>query len=345
MSAVIAPVRGSAQEITRADPRFSVPARYAIHTERLARHFSGVPAVDGVDLRIPPGEIYGFLGPNGAGKSTTVRMLCTLLSPTGGRALVAGHDIAAAPGRVRLGIGVALQDAALDPKQTGSELLRLQGRLYGLGNRALVRRLAELAELTELGDALDRPIGTYSGGMKRRLDLAAALVHNPQILFLDEPTTGLDPASRARVWAEIRRLNQQLGMTIFLTTQYLEEADELAHRVGIIDYGRVVAEGTPGELKRSVGTDVIVARVDGDPAVALPLVQAVPGVRGAEAHGGELVIATGDGAAAISGVAVALAKCAVAVRDLTLRTPTLDDVFLELTGSHIERKNGKEDLS
>ena len=345
MSAVIAPVRGSAQEITRADPRFSVPARYAIHTERLARHFSGVPAVDGVDLRIPPGEIYGFLGPNGAGKSTTVRMLCTLLSPTGGRALVAGHDIAAAPGRVRLSIGVALQDAALDPKQTGSELLRLQGRLYGLGNRALVRRLAELAELTELGDALDRPIGTYSGGMKRRLDLAAALVHNPQILFLDEPTTGLDPASRARVWAEIRRLNQQLGMTIFLTTQYLEEADELAHRVGIIDQGRIVAEGTPGELKRSVGTDVIVARVDGDPAVALPLVQAVPGVRGAEAHGGELVIATGDGAAAISGVAVALAKCAVAVRDLTLRTPTLDDVFLELTGSHIERKNGKEDLS
>ena len=345
MSAVIAPVRGSAQEITRADPRFSVPASYAIHTERLARHFSGVPAVDGVDLRIPPGEIYGFLGPNGAGKSTTVRMLCTLLSPTGGRALVAGHDIAAAPGRVRLGIGVALQDAALDPKQTGSELLRLQGRLYGLGNRALVRRLAELAELTELGDALDRPIGTYSGGMKRRLDLAAALVHNPQILFLDEPTTGLDPASRARVWAEIRRLNQQLGMTIFLTTQYLEEADELAHRVGIIDQGRIVAEGTPGELKRSVGTDVIVARVDGDPAVALPLVQAVPGVRGAEAHGGELVIATGDGAAAISGVAVALAKCAVAVRDLTLRTPTLDDVFLELTGSHIERKNGKEDLS
>jgi len=345
MSTVIAPVRGSAPEITRAEPRVSVPARYAIHAERLARHFGGVCAVDGVDLQIPPGEIYGFLGPNGAGKSTTVRMLCTLLSPTGGRALVAGHDITAEPGRVRLGIGVALQDAALDPKQTGSELLRLQGRLYGLGNQALVRRLAELAELTELGDALDRPIGTYSGGMKRRLDLAAALVHNPQILFLDEPTTGLDPASRARVWAEIRRLNQQLGMTIFLTTQYLEEADELAHRVGIIDHGRIVAEGTPGELKRSVGTDVIVARVDGDPAIALPLVEAVPGVHSAEAHAGELVITTGDGAAAISGVAVALAKCAVAVRDLTLRTPTLDDVFLELTGTHIERKNGKEDLS
>jgi ABC-2 type transport system ATP-binding protein len=343
MSMAIAPV--TAPEITRADPRVPAGARYAIYAERLARHFSGVRAVDGVDLQIPPGEIYGFLGPNGAGKSTTVRMLCTLLAPTGGQALVAGHDIAAEPGRVRLGIGVALQDAALDPKQTGSGLLRLQGRLYGLGNQELARRLAELAELTELGDALDRPIGTYSGGMKRRLDLAAALVHNPQILFLDEPTTGLDPASRARVWAEIRRLNQQLGMTIFLTTQYLEEADELAHRVGIIDHGRIVAEGSPGELKRSVGTDVIVARVDGDPATALPLVEAVPGVRSAEAHGSELVITAGDGAAAISGVAVALATGAVAVRDLTLRTPTLDDVFLELTGTHIERKNGKEDLS
>jgi ABC-2 type transport system ATP-binding protein len=272
-------------------------------------------------------------------------MLCTLLAPTGGRALVAGHDVAAEPGRVRLRIGVALQDAALDPKQTGTELLRLQGRLYGLSRRALARRLAELGELIELGDALDRPIGTYSGGMKRRLDLAAALVHNPEVVFLDEPTTGLDPASRARVWSEIRRLNQQLGMTIFLTTQYLEEADELAHRVGIIDLGRIVAEGTPADLKRSIGSDVIVARVDGDAAGARPAVEAVPGVRSVEAHGNELLIAAGDGTAAISGVAVALAGSAVAVRDLTLRTPTLDDVFLELTGAHIEHTNAQEDLS
>src|SRR5215472_10389041 len=320
-------------------------AGYAICAEGLVRHFNGSRAVDNVDLRIPAGEIYGFLGPNGAGKSTTVRMLCTLLAPTGGRALVAGYDVASHPSQVRLRIGVALQEAALDPKQTGNELLVLQGRLYGMSGKAIAQRLAELGELIELGDALDRQVGTYSGGMQRRLDLAAALVHNPQVLFLDEPTTGLDPASRARVWSEIRRLNQQLGMTIFLTTQYLEEADELAHRVGIIDRGRIVAEGTPIELKRSVGTDVIVARVDGDPATALPLVEAVPGVRSAETHAGELVITTGDGAAAISGVAVALAKCAVAVRDLTLRTPTLDDVFLELTGTHIERKNGKEDLS
>jgi ABC-2 type transport system ATP-binding protein len=336
-----------------ADPRPSPPlgssrlppTGEAIYTEALVRHFDGLPVVDEVDLRIPRGEIYGFLGPNGAGKSTTVRMLCTLLAPTGGRALVAGYDVATQPGQVRLRIGVALQEAALDPRQTGSELLRLQGRLYGLSKPALASRLADLGELIDLGDALDRPIGTYSGGMKRRLDLAAALVHNPEILFLDEPTTGLDPLSRARVWSEIRRLNQQLGMTIFLTTQYLEEADELTHRVGIIDQGRIVAEGTPAELKRSVGSDVIVARVEGDAAGLRPVVEPVPGVRSVEAHGSELVITTGNGSAAISPVAVALAACEVTVRDLTLRTPTLDDVFLELTGNHIERNSTQEDPS
>ncbi len=305
MSTLISAAGSSAPEIARPGPRLTVHPGYAVYAEGLVRHFGGRRAVDEVDLRIPAGEIYGFLGPNGAGKSTTVRMLCTLLAPTGGRALVAGYDVATQPGQVRLRIGVALQDAALDPRQTGIELLRLQGRLYGLSNRALARRMAELGDLIELGDALGRPIGTYSGGMKRRLDLAAALVHNPEIVFLDEPTTGLDPASRARVWTEIRRLNQQLGMS----------------------------------------ADVIVARVDGDAAAARPVVEAAPGVRSVEAHGSELVIATGDGAAAISGVAVALAGGAVAVRDLTLRTPTLDDVFLELTGTHIERKNAQEDPS
>src|SRR5215813_9396365 len=317
--------------------RSSADTGYAIYADGLVRHFSGSRAVDNVGLRIPAGEIYGFLGPNGAGKSTTVRMLCTLLAPTGGRALVAGYDVARQANQVRLRIGVALQESALDPKQTGNELLVLQGRLYGMSGTAIARRLAELGELIELGDALDRQIGTYSGGMQRRLDLAAALVHNPQVLFLDEPTTGLDLASRARVWSEIRRLNQQLGMTIFLTTQYLEEADELAHRVGIIDRGRIVAEGTPAELKRSVGTDVIVARVAGDANAACKLLDDVPGVLNVEAHGQELVVATSNGAAAISPVAVALAGSKMTVRDLTLRTPTLDDVFLELTGTHIER--------
>ena len=317
----------------------------AIFTEGLERHFDGVKAVDGVDLRIPTGEIYGFLGPNGAGKSTTVRMLCTLLAPTGGQARVAGYDVATEPGRVRLRIGAALQEAALDPKQTGTELLRLQGRLYGLSRRDANRRVAELADLIDLGDFLDRLIGTYSGGMRRRLDLAAALIHNPEILFLDEPTTGLDPVSRVQVWAEVRRLNQQLGMTIFLTTQYLEEADELAHRVGIINDGRIVAEGTPTELKRAVGSDVIVARVEGDAATVLRTVAEVQGVSNVEAHGNELVIATANGSATISPVAVALAGSEVVVRDLTLRTPTLDDVFLDLTGSHIEHDNQEEDHS
>ena len=320
-------------EVCGADPELG---GHAVYAEGLVRHFNGARAVDGVELRVPAGEIYGFLGPNGAGKSTTVRMLCTLLAPTGGRALVAGYDVAMQPGQVRLRIGAALQEAALDSEQTGTELLRLQGRLYGMSSRELSRRMTELGDLIELGDALGRPIGTYSGGMKRRLDLAAALIHDPEVLFLDEPTTGLDPASRARVWAEIRRLNQQLGMTIFLTTQYLEEADELAHRVGIIDHGRIVTEGTPAELKRSVGSDVIVARVDGDAARVRQVVAAVPGVRSLEAHGNELVIATSDGAAVISPVAVALAGSGVAVRDLTLRTPTLDDVFLELTGTRID---------
>jgi ABC-2 type transport system ATP-binding protein len=344
MSTVVSEGAAAAPQTAQPDPRRTADAGYAICAEALVRHFGEVRAVDEVDLRIPAGEIYGFLGPNGAGKSTTVRMLCTLLAPTGGRALVAGYDVATQPGQVRLRIGVALQDVALDPRQTGIELLRLQGRLYGMSSRALARRMAELGELIDLGDALGRPVGTYSGGMKRRLDLAAALVHNPEVVFLDEPTTGLDPASRARVWSEIRRLNQQLGITIFLTTQYLEEADELAHRVGIIDHGMIVAEGTPTALKRSVGSDVIVARVDGDAAGARSAVAAVPGVRGVEAHGHELVIATGDGAAAISPVAVALAASAMTVRDLTLRTPTLDDVFLELTGAHIER-NAQEDQS
>ncbi|HEX4776289.1 MAG TPA: ATP-binding cassette domain-containing protein [Acidimicrobiia bacterium] len=309
----------------------------AIRCDALVREFAGTAAVDGVDLDVAPGEIYGFLGPNGAGKSTTVRMLCTLLAPTSGRASVAGFDVATDPGAIRLRIGVALQEAALDPRQTGTELLALQASLYGLSRADARRRVAELGELIDLGDALDRRIGTYSGGMKRRLDLAAALVHDPEILFLDEPTTGLDPVSRARVWEEVGRLNRELGMTIFLTTQYLEEADALAGRVGIIDRGRIVAEGTPATLKRSVGSDLVVAHVDGDTQAARAAVARVDGVLDVDAHADELVVSTSDGPAAIGPVAVALSRCGVVIRGLTLRTPTLDDVFLELTGTRIER--------
>ena len=198
-------------------------------------------------------------------------------------------------------------------------------------------RLRELGELIDIGEAIDRPIGTYSGGVKRRLDLAAALVHNPDVLFLDEPTTGLDPVSRATVWEEVRRLNVELGMTIFLTTQYLEEADTLAHRVGIMHEGRIVAEDTPDNLKRAIGDDVIFVRLDGEAEPVRAAVQRVTGVQTVEARGHELVVTAAEGSSTIGPVAVALHESGVPVRDLTLRTPTLDDVFLELTGGHIGR--------
>ncbi len=234
---------------------------------------------------------------------------------------------------MRLRIGAALEAAALDLQQTGAELLLQQGRYYGLSRKEVETRLDELRGLIDLGDALNGRIKGYSGGMKRRIDLAAALIHNPEVLFLDEPTTGLDPVSRAKVWEEVRRLNDELGMTIFLTTQYLEEADALADRVGIIDHGRIVAEGTPEELKRSIGSDVVQVQVD-DVETARRVVAAVPGVDGVETLGDEVTASTADGPGTVSPIAVALAG--VRVRALTLREPTLDDVFLTLTGNRLQ---------
>jgi ABC-2 type transport system ATP-binding protein len=307
----------------------------AIEANGLERRFGSFVAVDHVDLAVRRGEIYGFLGPNGAGKSTTTRMLCTLTSLNGGRAMVAGYDVTRQPGQVRLRIGAALQSAALDIQQTGAELLRQQGRYYGLSRSDIDTRLDELRGLIDIGDALDQRIKTYSGGMKRRVDLAAALIHNPEVLFLDEPTTGLDPASRAKVWEEVQRLNQDLGMTIFLTTQYLEEADALADRVGIIDHGQIIAEGTPAELKRSIGADVVTVRVN-NVAAAASTIAALPGVDSVEVRGDEILAATADGPGNVSPIAVALAGADIRVRSLTLREPTLDDVFLTLTGEHLD---------
>ncbi len=224
----------------------------AVRAEGLVKHYDGkdgaVEAVRGVDLEIQPGEIFGFLGPNGAGKSTTVRMLTTLLTITAGRAEVMGVDVGTDPDAARRRIGVALQEAGLDPRQTGRELLTLHGRLYGFNQAEAAARAQELLELVDIEAAADRTIKGYSGGMQRRLDLAAALVHEPEVLFLDEPTTGLDPASRLTVWEEVRRINRD-GTTVFLTTQYLEEADQLCDRLAIIDDGRIVREGTPANLK------------------------------------------------------------------------------------------------
>ena len=308
----------------------------ALHTQTLTRRFGDNTAVDGIDLEVAAGEIYGFLGPNGAGKSTTVRMLTTLLLPSAGSATVVGFDVRERADMVRLRIGVALQEAALDPKQTGRELLDLQGRLYGLDARQRRRRVDELLVLVDIGDAIDHRIGTYSGGMKRRLDLAAALVHDPEVLFLDEPTTGLDPSSRAAVWDEVRRLNTERGMTIFLTTQYLEEADALADRVGIIARGRIVAEGTPTQLKRSVGSDLIIVRCrPGDTQEVARILSTLDNLGTIEASADEVVIAVERGAKAISPVAVALSEAGITVEGLTLRTPTLDDVFLHVTGERM----------
>ncbi len=311
---------------------------YAVQTRGIGRTFGSMKAVDSIDLNIPKGEIYGFLGPNGAGKTTLVRMLITLLMPTTGSATVAGCDVVREADEVRLRIGAALQDASLDLKQTGRELLRLQGRLYGLNKGELDTRLDELKGLVDIGDALDDFIGTYSGGMKRRLDLAASLIHNPEVLFLDEPTTGLDPISRARVWEEVQRINRELSVTIFLTTQYLEEADTLADRVGIISQGRLMAEGTPAELKRSLGNDVIIVQVDGRSDDAMAAVAELDGVVDVSASDGEVIIQVVNGAAHISEIALALNERQIQVNELTLRTPTLDDVFLQVAGARMEQE-------
>jgi len=305
-----------------------------IETSGLARSFGDVHAVRGVDLSVSSGEIYGFLGPNGAGKSTVVKMLITLLTPSAGSAIVLGHDIVDEAADIRLRIGVALQDASLDDKQSGREILQMQGALYGLTSAEIDKRIDELSSLVEF-DAIDRWIGTYSGGMKRRLDLAASLIHNPDMLFLDEPTTGLDPTSRVQVWNEVRALNEQFGTTIFLTTQYLEEADELADRVGIINAGELVGEGSPEELKRSIGADVIQVSVDNNDA-AVAALEALPVVDKVDRGPRALLVSVSDGAAAVAPVVVALDGAGLSVGELTLRTPTLDDVFLELTGDRIE---------
>jgi ABC-2 type transport system ATP-binding protein len=314
------------------------PASAAIEVVGLRREFDhGFKAVDGIDLVVAPGEVYGFLGPNGAGKTTTVRMLVTLLRPTGGRALVAGHDVATAPGEVRKRIGVALQEAALDLLMTGRELMELQATLHGIPRRAVAARAADLIERVGLAQAAERRVGTYSGGMRRRLDLAMALIHAPEVLFLDEPTTGLDPTSRATLWDEVRRLRDE-GTTVFLTTQYLEEADQLADRVGIIDHGRIVAEGTPRALKAEVGRphlDITLAGDDPDLEAAARAV-APYGELCAPTPGVHVSLRVDDGAAAMAPVVRALDDAGFAVEGIEVVRPTLDDVFAEKTGHRLE---------
>jgi ABC-2 type transport system ATP-binding protein len=307
-----------------------------IEVDGLVRVFKKGPrAVDGIDLEVAPGEIYGFLGPNGAGKSTTVLMLTTLLPPTEGRARVAGYDVVREGPAVRRSIGAALQEAALDPYLTGREHMRLQAGLHGLGKAEREQRGTELLERVGLIEAADRKVGGYSGGMKRRLDLGLALVHRPRILFLDEPTTGLDPQSRSALWEEVSRLRSQDGVTVFLTTQYLEEADVLADRVGIIDHGKIVAEGSPAQLKAEIGRSSIEAvpaqEEDRDRLIA---VLDHFGERCGGSPGGVAVrFGNGDD---LTGVVRALDAEGIRVATLTVHEPTLDDVFLAKTGRSLE---------
>jgi ABC-2 type transport system ATP-binding protein len=298
----------------------------------------GIRAVDELDLEVRDGEIYGFLGPNGAGKTTVVRILTTLLRPTAGRARVAGHDVVQDGDAVRRAIGVALQEAAIDPLMTGRELLRMQGALHGLRAREARDRAAQLLDRVGLTQAGDRRVGGYSGGMRRRLDLALALVHRPHVLFLDEPTTGLDPTSRVALWREVRALHEE-GTTVFLTTQYLEEAEQLADRVGIIARGSLVAEGTPESLKARVGQPTVHVEMS-DPEDAGRACEALAGLGTVEAPTERtptrIGVRTAAGKAAIAPVVRALDEAGVAVEFVEVETPTLDDVFMAVTGSHLE---------
>ena len=315
-----------------------------IEVHDLVRVYKDGPrAVDGISLRVEPGEIYGFLGPNGAGKSTTVHILTTLLPPTSGNARVAGHDVVAEGAAVRDAIGVALQEAALDPFLTGREHMRLQGGLHGLAKDEIARRGDELLERVGLAEAADRRVGGYSGGMKRRLDLALALVHGPRLLFLDEPTTGLDIQSRTALWDEVARLARDRGVTVFLTTQYLEEADALADRVRFIDQGKLVAEGTPAALKAEIGRPTVEARpvepseigrlesVLGGFGEPLPCDDGLASVRLAEGSG------------ELADLVRRLDAEGVRVADLQLHAPSLDDVFLAKTGRSLEGAGDDED--
>jgi ABC-2 type transport system ATP-binding protein len=307
----------------------------AIEVRGLVREFKGgIRAVAGIDLEVAPGEIYGFLGPNGAGKSTTVHVLTTLLPPTAGSARVGGFDVVKQGPEVRRAIGAALQEAALDPLLTGREHLRLQLALHGIPRAERPARTDELLARVGLRLAADRKISGYSGGMKRRLDLALALAHKPRILFLDEPTTGLDPQSRSALWDEVVRLKRNDGVTVFLTTQYLEEADLLADRVGIIDHGRIVAEGTPASLKAEIGRPTVEALpAEGTDSSALERTLG---------HFGELQPSTTgvavrlDGRGDLAEVVRALDSAQLRVADLHLHAPTLDDVFLAKTGRSLE---------
>lgn len=312
-----------------------------IVAENLVKQYGDFKAVDGVSFKVENGEIFGFLGPNGAGKSTTVTMLTTLGLPTGGHATVGGYDIQLQAAQVRRIAGVALQDIGLDPIMKSMELLTIQGQLFGMTKRDATTRAKELLEIVKLSEFTDRRVGKYSGGMRRRLDLAMALVHRPDILFLDEPTTGLDPASRRDIWAEVRRLNREYNMTIFLTTQYLEEADELADRIAIMNKGKIAAEGQPAALKAGLGRESVnITLRDADIAeqAAALLGEMFDKV---QIDRRTVRLYRQNAAQIVPAVVNRLTEAGVETVSLTLTQPTLDDVFLQVTGQTLDETSAE----
>jgi len=305
----------------------------AIVVDELRKQYGAIQALDGVAFSVRAGEVFGLLGPNGAGKSTTVKVLSTLTKPDGGRAEVSGHDVVREPNSVRRAIGYVPQSSGVDRDATGRENLMLQGRVQGMGGRRLEGRVEELLELLGLADAADRVVRGYSGGMKRRLDVGLGLVHRPQVLFLDEPTTGLDPEARASMWGELARLAEGEALTILLTTHYMEEADQLADRLAIVSRGRVVVEGTPDELKLSLhGEAVEVELSDGRAADAEAVVASLEGVHEASVDGRKLRGRVASGARAIPAILSALESQGIVVEAVTTHRPSLDDVYLHYTG-------------
>jgi ABC-2 type transport system ATP-binding protein len=311
----------------------------SISVKNVSRTFADFTALKNVNLEIPSGQIFGFLGPNGAGKSTLVKILTTILAATSGEAWVAGLDVKKNQNEVRAKIGVALQEVGLDPSMTARELLVLQAQLFGYSAMEARKKSEELLKKVGL-DYVERKkrVGDYSGGMKRRLDLALALVHDPVILFLDEPTTGLDPASRVDIWEEVSRINKELGVTIFLTTQYLEEADKLAQKVAIINKGEIVAQGTPLDLKRSIGSEVITMTLKNSEAAKKAGEVLKPIAPEQQLSGHELNVYISNAAAKVSEIVRKLDQASLLIDGLTLSRPTLDDVFLQATGERINEK-------
>lgn len=307
-----------------------------IIAENLVKRYGDFAAVDGVSFRVEHGEIFGFLGPNGAGKSTTVQMLTTLGLPTSGSATVGGYDIVTQARDVRRVAGVALQEIGLDPIMKSLELLSIQGQLFGMSKRDALKRAHELLEIVKLSEFTDQRVGKYSGGMRRRLDLALALVHRPEVLFLDEPTTGLDPASRRDIWAEVRRLNREYDMTIFLTTQYLEEADELADRIAIINKGKIASEGQPAALKAALGRESINITLKDTVSAELAESRLRDMFDRTQVDRRTVRLYRANGAEAVPAVVNRLTDASLDVVSLTLTQPTLDDVFLQVTGQSFD---------